>query len=576
MYTPTTNAYHDQATQDWGTHEFTYGIYGHEGDWRTGLSEWQGRAVNQPFIAFQSSSHPGFLGKSISLASVDTSQVDIRALKLQESGNEWIIRVQELFGESVSGVTVTVPGQILSGAEVDGQERTITEISPEKGALSFNLSPYELKSFRVSVKPSEERMSSPTSIPMVFIFNEDVASMDTGRNDGRFGHEQLTLPGELLPEEIIVDGIPFEFGGRFDGQNNVLACNGQKILIPKTGQYNKLYVLAAAERDTFGIFKAGRNKMDFSVQAFNGNIGQFDNRTWDDYGQVTGLETGYIKRDEVAWFSDHLHNDTANLPYQFAYIFKYGMDVDPSMGSIQLPEDPTVKIFAMTLSANPYDDISLVQPLYDDFTERKPIVLAESHYVTDDLKPTASADVIHRSTIQDLPIQVTPLDYADLHLPNGVTIQYMSNTIDESGEELWKSIPVSMAGNGMYDLMPGDKARNTWVEEGEGRLVMDLQKDIDIDSLHIFTASDLSRGRQWFSVWGWSGKGTPAFTGDPKEEGWTFITFPRALNVWGKGAAGYRILSEQPNKFRYLMFISEASGHGPVYFREVDVFEKEQ
>ena len=63
--------------------------------------------------------------------------------------------------------------------------------------------------------------------------------------------------------------------------------------------------------------------------------------------------------------------------------------------------------------------------------------------------------------------------------------------------------------------------------------------------------------------------------GDPKEEGWTFISFPRALNVWGNGAAGYRILSEQPNKFRYLMFISEASGHGPVYFREVDVFEKE-
>ena len=316
--------------------------------------------------------------------------------------------------------------------------------------------------------------------------------------------------------------------------------------------------------------------MDLSVQAFNGNIGQFDNRVWDNYGQVTGMETGYIKRDEVAWFTNHLHNDTANLPYQFAYIFKYALDVDSSMGSIQLPEDPSVKIFAMTLAENPYDDITILQPVYDDFTGRKSITLAEDHYVTGDLKPTASADVIHRKTVQELPIRVTSMDYADIHLPNGVTAQYMSSENEDPGREPWTPVSVSMICNGMYDLMPGDLIRETWVSEGEGRLVIDLQKEIDIDSLHIFTASDLSRGRQWFSVWGWSGKGTPVFTGDPKEEGWTFITFPRALNVWGKGAAGYRILSEQPNKFRYLLFISEASGHGPIYFREVDVFEKEK
>jgi len=185
-------------------------------------------------------------------------------------------------------------------------------------------------------------------------------------------------------------------------------------------------------------------------------------------------------------------------------------------------------------------------------------------------------DVIHRKTVQDLPIMVTPMDYADIHLPNGVTIHYLSSETKDSAGEPWIPVPVSMICNGMYDLMPDDLVRDTWSSEGEGRLVMDLQKEIDIDSLHIFIASDLSRGRQWFSVWGWSGENKPAFTGDPKEEGWTFITFPRTLNVWGKGAAGYRILSDQPNRFRYLMFISEDSGHGPVYFREVDIFEKER
>ena len=75
--------------------------------------------------------------------------------------------------------------------------------------------------------------------------------------------------------ELTIDGIPFYLGGHGDRQKNVLACEGQKILIPKTGQYNKLYVLAAAEHDTSGIFKAGRTKMDFSVQSFNGNICEY-------------------------------------------------------------------------------------------------------------------------------------------------------------------------------------------------------------------------------------------------------------------------------------------------------------
>nr|MBC8181090.1 hypothetical protein [candidate division KSB1 bacterium] len=446
---------------------------------------------------------------------------------------------------------------------------------PEKGILRFNLSPYELKSFQVKVKSFYDSLTPATCIPMVFIYNEDVVSADTCRKEGRFGAEPLTLPAENFPGELIVDGIPFELGGFAGKQKNVLACNGQKILIPETGRYNKLYILAAAERDTSGTFRTGRSKKDFSVQAFNGNIGQFDNRVWDRFGQVTGMETGFIKRDEVAWFTMHLHNDTANLPYTFGYIFKYVLDVDSSLGSIQLPEDPSVKIFAMTLADNPYDDITLLQLLYGDFTGRKPIVLAEDHYVTDDLEPTSSTDVIHRKTVQELPIQVTTMDYADIHLPNGVTTFYLSSEKDP-GAEPWITIPVSMVCNGMYDLMPADLVHDTWTSEGEGRLVMDLQKEIDIDSVHIFTASDVARGRQWFSVWGWSGEGTPEFTVDPKEEDWTFITFPRALNVWGKGAAGYRILSKQPNRFRYLMFISEKSGHGPVYFREVDVFEKEK
>jgi alpha-mannosidase len=46
LFTPgsaraTAGSYHDQTTQDWGRHEFVYGLAGHAGDWRTAQTDWQ-------------------------------------------------------------------------------------------------------------------------------------------------------------------------------------------------------------------------------------------------------------------------------------------------------------------------------------------------------------------------------------------------------------------------------------------------------------------------------------------------------------------------------------------------------
>ncbi|NQV01617.1 MAG: alpha-mannosidase, partial [Bacteroidia bacterium] len=577
LYTPTSNEYHDQATQDWGTHAFTYGICGHASNWRRGLSEWQGRAVNQPLIAFQTTSHPGFLGKTISLASLDTSQVAIRAMKLSEDGSEVIIRVQELFGEYISDVELSMHGNIVAANEVDGQERLLAALTPEKGVLHFSLTPFELKSFSVTLERSTDTLTQPESTPLAFIYDQDVISSDTSRTNGRFGTTSVSLPAELFPEEISVDGIRFILGGVAEGQLNVMACNGQKIKIPKTGHFNKLYILASAEKDTTVLFKTGRSKESFPIQGFSGNIGQYDKRIWDQHGQLSRIDPGYIKRDEVAWFATHLHNDSVNIPYRYAYLFKYELNVDPATGMVQLPEDPSVKIFAMTLADNPFDDIRAVQPLYDDFTDRNALRLnLENRYVTGEMVPTASVKAWRRKTVEELPMKVTTKDFASVLMPNDVTVHYLGSESEDPVYVPWSPIPVSVITDGMFDLMPGDSARDVWFSEGEGRLVMDLQKAIDVDSLHIFSALDLSRGAQSFSIWGFPDKPNPSFTGNPAKSNWSFITFIKPIDLWGGGKAMWKIIFEQPNTFRYLLFISEESGHGPVFFREVDVFEKQK
>ena len=57
LYTPGISndgrGYSDQSTQDWGRHEFTYGLAGHSGDWRTAQTDWQALRLNQPPLAFE-------------------------------------------------------------------------------------------------------------------------------------------------------------------------------------------------------------------------------------------------------------------------------------------------------------------------------------------------------------------------------------------------------------------------------------------------------------------------------------------------------------------------------------------
>ncbi|HYY98830.1 MAG TPA: glycoside hydrolase family 38 C-terminal domain-containing protein, partial [Pyrinomonadaceae bacterium] len=83
--------YHDQTTQDWGHHEFVYGLAGHAGDWRAGQTDWQAQALNQPLIAFEAAPHAGALGKSFSLLNVSNSRVRVLALKKAEESDEVVV-----------------------------------------------------------------------------------------------------------------------------------------------------------------------------------------------------------------------------------------------------------------------------------------------------------------------------------------------------------------------------------------------------------------------------------------------------------------------------------------------------
>ena len=164
LYTPGVHeSFMDQATQDWGRHDIVYGIYGHEGDWRQGGSEWQARRLNQPLVAFEVPSHDGKLGKEFSMLSVSTPAVDVRAVKKAEHSDYVIVRLQELCGQEAKNVTVSLAGKIADAYEVDGQERRIGNANIENGKLVCDMSKNSIRSFAVKLENSPVKLASPIS-----------------------------------------------------------------------------------------------------------------------------------------------------------------------------------------------------------------------------------------------------------------------------------------------------------------------------------------------------------------------------------------------------------------------------
>jgi alpha-mannosidase len=189
---------------------------------------------------------------------------------------------------------------------------------------------------------------------------------------GGFDGKGNSLPAEMLPAEIVFDGVPFRLGAAGSGAPNAVVARGQTIDLP-SGSNNRVYLLAAsAAGDQEATFEVGGKKADLNIQDWGGFIGQWDDRQWsskdtshDDYGDMIGLKAGYIKRADVAWYSSHHHNAAGrNEDYAYSYLFGYSIDLPPGAKNLKLPNNDKIRILAVSV-ADENPELKPVQPLYD-------------------------------------------------------------------------------------------------------------------------------------------------------------------------------------------------------------------
>ncbi|HEV7238158.1 MAG TPA: glycoside hydrolase family 38 C-terminal domain-containing protein [Thermoanaerobaculia bacterium] len=122
IYTPGfaeggSRAYADQTSQDFGHHDFVYGLVAHDG--RT--QEWHALRLEQPLIAFESTKHAGALGKSFSFLRAHDR---VMALKKAEDSDALIVRT---WGKHSK---LEFAAKVESMHRVDGQERRLDNAQP--------------------------------------------------------------------------------------------------------------------------------------------------------------------------------------------------------------------------------------------------------------------------------------------------------------------------------------------------------------------------------------------------------------------------------------------------------------
>lgn len=334
-----------QNWQDMGKNLFRYGITSHTGN-RDAVSSIAAE-FNQPLMAFLPEKHSGDIS-ALSFVSVNNDAVIVRAVKKEEKGNRLIVRVQETAGKSWENLTLTFAGKITSAIETNGYEDEIALANYEENTLTFSIGANEPKTFALTLEVVEENNLAQTTVELPYDLCVTSSDKEPGKNELADG---IAIPEELFEEHIQCGGVHFQMGAKA-GKNAVVSA-GQTIALPKNAK--KIAILATSIKgDKQTAFTVGDQSVNVTVQDFQANVGAWD--------MIARGDNRMVKPDDIAITYTHTHNADGNRLYQFAYVFRYILDVDGA-DSIILPNDSDILVFSATAIEGA--TTKAATPLYD-------------------------------------------------------------------------------------------------------------------------------------------------------------------------------------------------------------------
>ncbi|MFG0257240.1 MAG: alpha-mannosidase [Phycisphaerales bacterium JB043] len=587
LYSPgVRNWYMDQHSQDWGLHEMRYAVAGHAGDWRDARAEWLARRFNQPLRAFSVPQHDGPLGRSFSLASSSTPQIDIRAIKLSERRDSVIIRVQELWGQNAQDARINLSTDALSAHEVDGQERRLAPAQLDGNSIVLEMSPYAIRSFEIELEPRQAPDANETILHVDLPFNIDVFSTDDNRNDGSMDMLGRTYPAEMLPDTIHDHGVSFTLESTDPSEPNALEARGQSIVL-SDGDWDTLHLLVAAQDDIDTTIGLGSVQHNAHVQSWTGFVGQWDDRVWDrkfpkvDHkgeGRVTAIVPGFVKRAPITWFATHRHDtDRGNEAYTFSYIYRLSIPRVGSARTLHLPHDERLRVFAATLAHSATRTASPASPLYDTLEGRSVIPLRHSYDIEETRIFTGIEPLAMTTSDRERRFELLSIGAPNEHDDLAPEARFVG--VDPSG----RFPPHHMSGvqDGVLvrlnDTLVGanhdDTSRSVWYDN-EGRFTLDLGSPQRVRAIRTYSWHRANRAPQLLSVWGSSTQEMP----DPSfrtasDSDWELLGVVDTRSL-GDGDIHASLIGSREGEslppFRHLLWIMEDVGEG-TFLQEIDI-----
>ena len=430
-------SYSDQASQDFGHHEFTYGLAGHAGDWRSAQTDWTGYELNDPLRVFITDKHAGWLGKSWSLMHLNDSRVRVMALKRAEDSDEYVVRITEMSGRAQPDVRISFAAPVTSAREINGQEQPVGAATVENGSLATSLTPYAIRSFAVKLAAPSASAASPTSQPVALTYDLATASNDGTHSVGGFNAAGEALPAEMLPTSIDYDGVAFKLAPAASGIRNAVVAHGQSIALP-AGAYNRVYVLAASDSgDRTDTFAVGKRSTTLNIQAWDGFIGQWWDRSFKEVPAPP--PTPEEQAAQQRRFEQFRARADSQYHAQIDSVRAAGGDTTAMAAAYQ-------QQVARRARGGRQRMLEVMDGLTPGFIKRAPVAWYASHKHTADGKNEAYSYSYLFAYALDVPAGA-----ATLTLPNDPHVHVLAVTVADQAPSLTPAQP-------LYDtLKPGDK-----------------------------------------------------------------------------------------------------------------------
>jgi len=387
----------DEHSQDWGRHRMAFAVTDEM------KPVWPAARLNQPLLAFQADRHQG-AGRTLSLLSLQAGgagdealPVAVKALKLAENSDRLVVRLQETSGRPVENVRIAFLTPAVSARELNGAEEPLGLARTAGGALVTSLAPFQMRTFAVKLESPAARVSLPRSGPLALTYDRDAVSLDGHRRDGDLDGRGNSLSGDLLPAELVHDGVRFVFGPEAEGAPNAVTCRGQTLDLPE-GRWNRLDLLACAAggQPVEAEFRVGKRTQKQWVLDARATLGRWDSRLvgGELVDDPSDLAPAFIHRVPVAWTGTHYHRAGGeNSLYEYTHLYQVSLDLPKKARTVTLPDDPSLVVLAATAVLDTVPPLRPAAPLFDETRATLTEIAAARRHFTDSTVVSVSCPI---------------------------------------------------------------------------------------------------------------------------------------------------------------------------------------